>query len=50
MRFVRREPDQFFSKSGSGVLYYPYPAAGASTQTITKGVFYPFSAVISPAR
>jgi hypothetical protein len=42
-------PNQFFSESGSGVLYYPYPAGGASTQTITKGVFYPFSAVISPA-
>jgi hypothetical protein len=43
-------PNQFFSDSSSGaVLYYPYPAGGASTQTITKGVFYPFSAVISPA-
>ncbi|MGC2651675.1 MAG: hypothetical protein WA304_12820 [Candidatus Cybelea sp.] len=42
-------PNQFFSESGSGVLYYPYPAGGAPTQTITKGVFYPFSAVISPA-
>jgi hypothetical protein len=42
-------PNQFFSKSGSGVLYYPYPAGGTATQTITNGVFYPFSAVISPA-
>ena len=42
-------PDQFFSKSGSGVLYYPYPGGGASTHTITNVVFYPYSAVISPA-
>jgi hypothetical protein len=40
-------PNQFFS--GSGVLVYPYPAGGASTQSITNGVFYPFSSVISPA-
>lgn len=43
-------PDQFFSKSGSGVLYYSYPGGGASTHTITNGVFYPYSAVISPWR
>jgi hypothetical protein len=42
-------PNQFFSTSNSGVLYYPYPAGGASTQTITKGVFYPYSAVVSLA-
>lgn len=41
-------PNQFFSSSG--VLVYPYPTGGAATQTITNGVFYPFSAVISPAR
>jgi hypothetical protein len=40
-------PNQFFS--GSGVLVYPYPAGGNSTLSITEGVFYPFSAVISPA-
>ena len=40
-------PNQFFS--GSGVLVCPYPAGGASTQSITDGVYYPFSAVISPA-
>lgn len=42
-------PNQFFSKSDSGVLYYPYPAGGASTKTITNGVFYPYSAVVSLA-
>jgi hypothetical protein len=41
-------PNQFFSTSGSGVLLYPYPSGGSSTLSITKGVFYPFSAVISP--
>jgi len=41
-------PNQFFS--GSAVLVYPYPGGGAPTQTITKGVFYPFAAVVSPAR
>ncbi|MGB8907337.1 MAG: hypothetical protein WCC84_01175 [Candidatus Cybelea sp.] len=40
-------PNQFFSSSG--VLLYPYPSGGSSTQTITDGVFYPFSSVISPA-
>jgi hypothetical protein len=40
-------PNQFFSSSG--VLVFPYPAGGAATQTITNGVFYPFSAVVSPA-
>lgn len=39
--------NQFFS--GSGVLVFPYPTSGAATKTISKGVFYPFSAVISPA-
>jgi hypothetical protein len=39
--------NQFFS--GSAVLVYPYPAGGAATKTITNGVFYPFSAVVSPA-
>jgi hypothetical protein len=42
-------PNQFFSESTSGVLYYPYPAGGTSTQTITNGIFYPYSAVVSPA-
>jgi hypothetical protein len=40
-------PNQFFS--GSGVLIYPYPAGGSPTMSITNGVFYPFSAVISSA-
>lgn len=40
-------PNQFFS--GSGVLVYPYPGGGASTKSITNGVFYPFSAIISAA-
>lgn len=40
-------PDQFFS--GSGVLLYPYPGGGTFTLEITKKVFYPFSAVVSPA-
>jgi hypothetical protein len=40
-------PNQF--ASGSNVLFFPYPAGGAATKTITDGVFYPFSAVISPA-
>jgi hypothetical protein len=40
-------PNQFFS--GSGVLVYPYPAGGSATKSITNGVFYPFSAVISSA-
>ncbi len=40
-------PNQFFS--GSGVLVFPYPDGGAATKTITHGVFYPFSAVVSPA-
>ncbi len=40
-------PDQFFS--GSGVLLYPYPAGGSPSGTITKGVFYPFAAAVSPA-
>jgi hypothetical protein len=40
-------PNQFFS--GSGVLVFPYPGGGAATKTITHGVFYPFSAVVSPA-
>jgi hypothetical protein len=39
--------NQFFS--GSAVLVYPYPSGGAATKTITNGVFYPFSAVVSPA-
>jgi hypothetical protein len=39
--------NQFFS--GYAVLVYPYPAGGAATKTITNGVFYPFSAVVSPA-
>jgi hypothetical protein len=44
-------PNEFLTtNSGSGpVLYYPYPAGGAPTQTISKGVFYPFSSVISRA-
>jgi hypothetical protein len=40
-------PNQFFSSSG--VLVFPYPGGGAATKTITHGVFYPFSAVVSPA-
>jgi hypothetical protein len=40
-------PNQFFS--GSAVLVFPYPGGGAATKTITHGVFYPFSAVVSPA-
>ncbi len=40
-------PNQFFSSSA--VLVYPYPSGGASTKTITNGVFYPFSAVVSAA-
>ena len=40
-------PNQFFS--GSAVLVYPYPGGGTATKTITNGVFYPFSAVVSPA-
>lgn len=38
-------PNQFFSSSA--VLVYPYPSGGAATKTITNGVFYPFSAVVS---
>jgi hypothetical protein len=43
-------PNEFFTDTtnSGAVLYYPYPAGGASTQTITNGVFYPFAAVISP--
>ncbi len=40
-------PNQFFSSSA--VVVYPYPGGGAPTQTITSGVFYPFSAVVSLA-
>lgn len=40
-------PNQFFSSSG--VLVFPYPGGGAATKTITKGVFYPFSAVVIAA-
>jgi hypothetical protein len=40
-------PNQFFSSSA--VLVYPYPSGGSATKTITNGVFYPFSAVVSPA-
>ena len=40
-------PNQFFS--GSGVLLYPYPAGGSASGSITKGVFYPFAAAVSPA-
>lgn len=40
-------PNQFDIGTGSNVLYYPYPAGGSSTQTITTGVFDPFSVAIS---
>jgi hypothetical protein len=40
-------PNQFFSSSAA--LVYPYPGGGAATKTITNGIFYPFSAVVSPA-
>jgi hypothetical protein len=40
-------PNQFFS--GSGVQVYPYPGGGSPTKSITNGVFYPFSSVVSPA-
>jgi hypothetical protein len=42
-------PNQFFSRSSSAVVVYPYPGGGAPSKTITKGVFYPFSAVVSLA-
>ncbi|MGC9992201.1 MAG: hypothetical protein ABSD52_07400 [Candidatus Cybelea sp.] len=42
-------PNQFDVGSGSNVLYYAYPAGGSSTQTLTKGVFYPFATAISLA-
>jgi len=40
-------PDQL--NSTSNVLFYPYPAGGNPTQTITNGVSFPYSAAISPA-
>ncbi len=37
------------ANSTSNVLFYNYPAGGNPTRTITDGVSFPFSAVVSPA-
>lgn len=40
-------PNQCNTSCTGNVLYYPYPAGGAPTKTIAKGIRYPHGAVVS---